>query len=33
MALWLLKTDRFQLDQVIRNRGFNYFAYALVKGQ
>ena len=32
MALWLLKIDRFQLDEVIRKRGFNYFAYALVKG-
>lgn len=33
MALWLVKTDRFELNEVIEKRGFNYFAYALVKGQ
>ena len=32
MAIWLVKTDRFPLDEETR-RGFNYFAYALVKGQ
>ena len=33
MALWLLKTNRFPLDEIIEGRGFNYFSYALVKGQ
>ena len=33
MASYLIKTGQFKLDQVIRRRGFNYFAYALVKGQ
>ena len=33
MALWLLKIDRFRLEQTISKRGFNYFSYALVKGQ
>ena len=32
MALWLLKTNRFSLDEVIERKGLNYFAYALLKG-
>jgi len=33
VALWLVATDKFALDSIIKRRGFNYFAYALVKGQ
>ena len=32
MASYLVKTGKFKLESVIRRRGFNYFAYALVKG-
>lgn len=33
VALWLVNLNKFPLHQVIARRGFNYFAYALVKGQ
>ena len=33
VAIWLVKSDQFPLGSVIRRRGFNYFAYSLVKGQ
>ena len=33
VATWLVMTDKFQLEQIEERRGFNYFAYALVKGQ
>ena len=33
VAIALIKSDRFPLAQPIENRGFNYFAYSLVKGQ
>jgi len=29
----LVQLNLFPLDQIIPRRGFNYFAYALVKGQ
>ena len=32
IAIWLVKQKRFPLEKVLRKRGFNYFAYALVKG-
>lgn len=33
MAIFLVNTGRFELDKILKKRGFNYFAYALVKGQ
>lgn len=30
VASWLIKTDLFSLEKVIENKGFNYFALALV---
>lgn len=33
VALMLVQLNVYPLDQIISRRGFNYFAYALVKGQ
>ena len=33
VALFFLELGIFSLEQIIPRRGFNYFAYALVKGQ
>ena len=33
LAVWLVKTDLFKLNEIIKRSGFNYFAYALIKGQ
>ena len=32
LAVWLVNLDVFTLTEIIPRRGFNYFAYALVKG-
>lgn len=32
-AMWLVNLNQFAFEQIIPRRGFNYFAYALVKGQ
>lgn len=32
VASWLIKSNRFEVNTVME-KGFNYFAYALVKGQ
>lgn len=33
VAIWLINLNQFALNEIIPRRGFNYFAYALVKGQ
>lgn len=33
VAIWLIRTGKFPLVQTIHRRGFNYFSYAIVKGQ
>ncbi len=32
VALWLVNLNKFPLHEIIARTGFNYFAYALVKG-
>ena len=33
LAIWLVQSQHFRLHECIRPHGFNYFAYALIKGQ
>ena len=33
VASCLIKTNRFPLEKIMEIKGFNYFAYSLVKGQ
>ena len=33
VAIWLVRTGKFEIQGLIKRRGFNYFAYALIKGQ